>query len=324
MGYLQKIRNKWECKEQLTPPRYIRVAGVALMSCTVTISSPIFVVAYYFYTLFLYMPKTIFGRYIKYTSASLITASMLMNDEVTKFIYESLTFLANHSDFVMPFAISNAVSASVWYLCADLIFKVPSTFIKNSKILSPLSRIPIRGPIIGVLTANTAPYLYPIAVKYCWSQDLQEIILGSIDNCELILCWCFGPYEWMLVPLGMNVGIFSGLFTQLYLSPILNKCHNGGQHGTNWTRIVLPMFAGISCIIVLYFTFCRTPVDDFIWYERINVKTGEFKSLKFKSYDMFKNNDEKLKKLLEFWRIRVFAEVFFYILLFTKKLKKKN
>ncbi len=160
------------------------------------------------------------------------------------------SFLAHNSDFVLPFAAANMLASSFWYTMGELIYgsaamtqrigteviekKLPFNWTKS--LLSRFSSlgVPIAGPVIGALTALTVPFLWPVLFRKLWNQDVQDLILN--DN----YTWISTFYEWIFFPIGLPVGLFSGLVMHMSLKKAIV-----GVPGTPWTRTTLPVLAAV-------------------------------------------------------------------------------
>jgi hypothetical protein len=105
--------------------------------------------------------------------------------------------LAHHSELVLPFAVANGLSSMFWY--GVLEYKVGLEGMAGSMaaltgeggaaagaawpLNTPLAKtvlrygVPFGGPAIGVLTAITGGYLYPLFAKAFWSEELQKVFV---------------------------------------------------------------------------------------------------------------------------------------------------
>ena len=262
------------------PPYAVRLA---LVGSSVGLASPLFIIGGITYGWFNYLPKTDTGRLVKYTSGIAVGGGLI------RLIHEYIgPFLMNNSDIVLPFAISNALSATVWYALAEKKFGIEKlvgtnesrdsetilekgtaestdtlTLMKNLKNMTVATSI---GPLVGGLAAMTSPFLWPFAFEYLWSDELRCLILG--DN----LYWLSHLYEFIVLPVALPVGVLSGFMIQSFLRPIIVGNNNNNQ---KWTRSsALPVLALLMSSFGAYFYFCKTPSDEYYWVERLNIKDG--------------------------------------------------
>eukprot|EP01034_Spumella_vulgaris_P032685 gene32685-40339_t len=138
--------------------------------------------------------------------------------------------------------------------------------------------VPVAGPVIGALTALTAPFLWPLCLKYLWNKDTRDLLLGDAEGGDT---WLSHAYEWILLPVGLPVGILSGFAMHFML-------HNSiaGVAGKPWTRTSLPVLVGLVGSSAVYFAFFKSDPNDLVWYVRTdpltdvkrsyNPRTGEY------------------------------------------------
>eukprot|EP01038_Epipyxis_sp_PR26KG_P004386 gene4386-6202_t len=249
------------------PPRIVRIA---IVGSSVGLASPFFALGGIAQLWFYYLPKSTTGQAIKYLIGFLVGGGMM------KLVYHYIgPFLANNSDFILPFALSNAIASSFWFGLADLYFgtrlsginPVFANYIKGVPFLQSFPTLPLGGPAIGALVALTAPLLWPMAFRYCWDRDFQYLMLGSNPS------WMSNAYEIIAVPVGLPVGIFSGIVLHYALQPAIY-----GTVGIPWQRTSLPVLGSLLGMSAIYFFFFRSPTDELYWYKRIDPKTGLYTS----------------------------------------------
>ena len=277
------------------PPLPVRIA---LVGSSVGLASPFFALGGVGYMWFQYLPKTAAGTAVKYL------VSVIVGGGVVKFIYEYVgPFLWNNSDFVLPFAAANGLSAAFWYTAGEAVFGaellsgsitagsgwhgILSRF-GGAQLASMFTTIPTAGPVIGMLTAVTAPFLWPVLFQYCWSADYQHMILGSDPS------WISNMYEWIALPVGVPVGALSGVVMHLLLKPAVYGSGGGGAGGGGggkkqqvpWTARSLPILAVLLATSGFYFTYCRPPADELLWVKRMDPRTGRVRSYNIRTKEM--------------------------------------
>lgn len=118
-------------------------------------------------------------------------STMLIGGGVASLVYTYVApFLANHSEMVLPFAAANGTISMIWYTMLEYKFGlevmsgsvaalglVTKTWPLNTKMFEWMFRygVPFGGPAVGVMTAISGGYLYPIFAKICWSDELQRV-----------------------------------------------------------------------------------------------------------------------------------------------------
>ncbi len=115
-------------------------------------------------------------------------------------------FLLEHSEIVLPFSLSNSVCSAFWYCLAESALGVEG-LLAMSPALSVgafTMQLPLVGAAIGVLTAVTAPFLWPHAFKLCWSDDLSALVFREGPE------WITSAYLEILLPVGLPVAILAG------------------------------------------------------------------------------------------------------------------
>ena len=73
-----------------------------------------------------------------------------------------------------------------------------------------------------------------------------------------------------MIPVGLPVGVFAGLSIHSVLVNLVS-----GQAGIPWTHRSLPILLGILGACGAYFSYCYTPVEDYMWIQRVDVKSGQ-------------------------------------------------
>ena len=271
-----------------TPPFWLRVS---LVGTSVGICTPVFATLGAARVWYNYLPRSAWGRYIKYA------IGILIGGGGTSVIYNYfIPFLRDHSEIVLPFAISNAVTSSFWYTVAEITFgftalkastvtadtllKVPTAQSFFRSIFT--SRIPAIGAGIGALTAMTTPLLWPIAFKLCFPDPIDRHFLHLDD-----VSWLVELYSWIAVPVALPIGILSGLslHTVLYTSII-------GTPGVPWPYRSLPLFAALSAVSLTYFIGGRTSSDILYYEERMVPSTGNIVSINLRTRDIRQDGGE--------------------------------
>jgi hypothetical protein len=166
-----------------TPPYAVRAL---LVGSSVGLASPIFGVAGAAYFWFNYMPKSQLGSLTKYS------VGLLAGGGMSKLTYSYIwPFLMNNAELVLPFAVANGISAAFWFSVGEAIFgldklagtaKGPmdgSSAAVDGSMLPHLKNVVngeglhlATGPVVGGLTALTAPFLWPYLFPTLWPVDL--------------------------------------------------------------------------------------------------------------------------------------------------------
>ncbi len=170
------------------------VARAALVGTAVGLASPLFGVGGVAWMWFNYLPRTSFGATAKYV------AGLSLGGGFSVLMYQHIIpFLSYNSEFVLPFAVANGVSAAALYVLGEKLFGIEA--LKGEQKVATTSQLPpgdlssmgahIRaamsnggvsmaaGPVIGGLTALISPFLWPSLFLHLWSTDLQSIVLGT-------------------------------------------------------------------------------------------------------------------------------------------------
>lgn len=275
------------------PPAPIRIA---LVGCTVGLASPVFIVGGIIQMWFLYLPRTTTGRMIKYAVGFIVGGGVIQ--AINHYIGP---FLLYNSNFVLPFAVSNAVAASFWYGVAEATVGLsaisgsilPQTVTSTvaPSVAGSVGRaassftIPLAGPVIGALTAITVPFLWPYAFQYLWKEDYRHLIL---DNDP---AWISHLYEWIVVPVGIPTGLLSGLLMHIVLNPFIV-----GAPGVPWTTRTLPALGVVTAGAALYFTLFTQPDHEIYWQEKVNPKTDQRFSYNLKTKEVLLDDGVKARE----------------------------
>ena len=261
------------------PPLVVRLG---IISTAVGLATPLFATAGVVRVWYSYMPRTVAGKYLKYL------ISVFGGGGGISLLYNYvLPFLRDHSNFVLPFALANGVASGFWYLVGEAAFGLPFmagvvSIEALKKALPPIiiaifttpagvsllsAGLPVGGVVIGVLTAITAPIIWPLAFSICWDENLQSLIL---DGDSL---WLMDLYNYFGIPVGIPVGAISGLSMHFALKSSIT-----GSAGVPWTSKSLPVLAALVGASSIYFYIFRTPSSDFTWEHRMDPSTGEIVS----------------------------------------------
>ena len=131
--------------------------------------------------------------------------------------------------------------------------------------------VPLAGILVGVLTALTAPLLWPALIPQCWSEELRVALLGETMDAACLTDLAMN----MAVPINLPLGFAAGSTMHLLLAPyLLGKTGAAGAAALPWTSTTLPVLAGTLAAAAAYFTYCSTLADEFYWEERVEAETG--------------------------------------------------
>jgi hypothetical protein len=164
------------------------------------------------------LPKTPLGQAAKAGTALLIGGGV-----VKLIVGYAWPALRDHADLVLPFAVSNGVACMAWQAVLEaaiglealatvtsseavkrifpMLFEIP--FMKP--LLQMLMNLPLGGALLGLLTAVTAPLLWPYAVDLIWEPKLKRFLLGG-DS----ILWLQDAYYSTIGVVGIPVGVLSG------------------------------------------------------------------------------------------------------------------
>ena len=163
-----------------------------------------------------------------------------------------LPFLQNYSDVIMPFALANGVTSSALYGFSELLYGLN---LFKHQILG----ISVVGPVVGMGTAILAPLLWPVLCKICWNNDLQSIMFKNSNVFNFMDLY----YEFLLVPVTLPLGFFSGIALGNILTPIML----GATQNMNIATVAA------STVAFCYFYIYRAGSDDYYYEVRIDPVT---------------------------------------------------
>jgi hypothetical protein len=216
------------------PPFAVRVG---LVSTSVGLGTPFFAVGAMARLWYSYLPRGSFGRI--FMSMSYIVGGGGFIHLMINFV---VPFMRNHSDFVLPFALSNAVASGFWYSIGEVALGLP--FMSGAVALESLqgsffgagmlgilrimgqnvaggtgtvfaTSLPIGGIFVGALTALTAPFLWPLMFKVCWDANTNKLLVGDDPT------WLVDLYQYIALPLGLPVGVLAGIGLHLAVKPFV-------------------------------------------------------------------------------------------------------
>ena len=270
------------------PPLAVRVGIVAT---SVGLGTPFFAVGAMIRLWYSYLPRSQFGRLFLWTSY--VAGGGGFIHLMINFV---IPFMRNHSDFVLPFALANAVASGLWYTVGEVTLGLP--FMSGAVALESLQRsafgmgilailrvmgqnvaggtgtvfatsLPIGGIFVGGLTALTAPFLWPLMFKLCWDTNTNKLLVGDDPT------WLVDLYQYIALPMGLPVGLLAGIGLHLAVKPFIV-----GKVGTPWTQWSFPMLALVSALGLVYFTLFKDDMfEEFMWMGRLDVATGEYLSV---------------------------------------------
>ena len=181
-----------------------------------------------------------------------------------------LPFLKNYSDVIMPFALANGITASALYGFSELLYGLN---IFKHQILG-FSSV---GPLVGVGTAILAPLLWPVLFKLCWNNDLQSIMFKNSNAFHFMDLY----YEFLLVPVSLPLGIFSGIAIGNILTPIML----GAKQSMNIATVAT------SAVAFIYFYIFRAGNEDYYYEVRTDPATLQRTSYNLLNKNITKNDD---------------------------------
>ena len=261
------------------PPLIIRVG---IVSSAVGLATPVFATAGIVRLWYAYLPRTFLGYNLK------VLLTIFGGGGIINVLYNYvIPFFRDHSDLIMPFALANAVASGGWLVVGELTFGLP--FMVGVASLEALSNtlpafimaffvspagkslmaggLPIGGVAIGGLTALTAPFLWPMAFSLCWDDDFKALILDGN------YIWPLDFYLTFLLPLGIPVGVISGLSMHLLLKDAII-----GRPNMPWKKGSLPVLTTLVGLSFSYFYLLRPSPGVLQWESRMDHITGEIVS----------------------------------------------
>jgi hypothetical protein len=292
---LRKCSSKPEVEAVFSrPPFPVRAA---IVGASVGLATPLFALGGLARLWISYLPSTEKGKIAK----RIIGLALGVGSTGLFFNY-IIPFLRYNSDFMLPFAMSNAVMATFWYAIGEmwLGIDVMVTGVSEASMLarnvSPavasfIARIvgasAMAGGAVGALTALTAPYCWPFFFSLCWDRDLKTLLLTDDPY------WIIDLYNWIAIPVGLPVGILAGITLQTVLKSFVL-----GKPGIPWANRSLPLLAGIVGLSGIYYTFFRSFSTDFLWERRLHHTTGEVVSYNPRTGQLQMDNGERADNAL--------------------------
>lgn len=247
------------------------------MGSTVGILTPVFATAGVAFAWANFLPRHDWGVLLKYVLGACVGGG------IVALCYKwVLPFLFHHGDVVLPFAVANFVTSAFWYAVCEktLGLKAMQGFVSPSVtawlpgavtrfLAGPLGGLlPVGGIVVGVLTAATGVFLWPLAIKYCWSEESQLIYLGPEKDATFLL----DIYLQGGLVVALPVGVAAGMGLQYLLAPFLTGTVAGGRH--HWTRTSGALLVSVLAAGGLYFALSQPAIDDFYWMTRYDSETG--------------------------------------------------
>ena len=284
-----------------SPPLLVRIG---IISSAVGLATPFFATAGFVKFYASYVPRTSAGFYAK----NFLTLFGGAGSISLTYNYV-IPFFRDHSDFVLPFALANGITAGFWFITGELLFGLPlmsgvasleilasvfpafvmTMFVSSAGKSLLTGGLPIGGVVIGGLTAMTAPFLWPAATELCWDRNLKLMILGD----ESI--WLTEFYQIYCLPIGVPVGVISGLSMHLMLKNAIL-----GSPGTPWTKGSLPVLAALVGATFSYFYLLRPAPGNYLWESRMDHRTGEM--ISYNPLRCISSDDTSLSANAEFQR----------------------
>ncbi|CAD7932603.1 unnamed protein product, partial [Amoebophrya sp. A25] len=270
-------------KTKPPPPFPIRVALVATSAGLFTPVS-VFVGAGVMWSQIL--PQSPIGRFIKNAGsfAGVFGAFSLLTVHVGPWLWR-------HGDLVLPFAISNALTAGFWYAVLEkkigltsmaglapessfpaflrpfvrLVGRTSSTGASPTTACASSTRssgsgpahslgLPLGGLSVGMLTASTAFMLYPLALDACLSSELREFLFpfGTAVVADL--------YTYLLLPVGLPCGVCAGYAVQMLLGKTIaaqtSTRTTAGASSSSWSTTRTAYCSPYLILAQMLFLFC--------------------------------------------------------------------
>lgn len=259
---------------QSQPPFIIRTL---LVGSTVGLLTPVFATGGFVYAWFKFLPRHDWGVFLKYLLGACVGGGI-----ATLCYRWVIPFMWNHGDVVLPFAVANAITSSAWYMACEYMVglkamqgvfnpawleMLPEAF--SRFLTGPFGgKLPIGGLFVGVGTSLTSVLLWPLVVKFCWSEESQVIYLGADKSAWFLVDLFFEGGFLVSLP----VGLFAGLGLHYLLAPLLTGTVARGS--LPWTRTAGVALAGVTTSAALYFGLSQPSPNDFYWITRYDPKTG--------------------------------------------------
>jgi hypothetical protein len=135
--------------------------------------------------------------------------------------------------------------------------------------------VPFGGPAIGVLTAATAGYLYPVMAYALWPSDLQQVMGPSLEegdeNSPASFSWMVDAHHLFFLPVSLPVSLLAGFGMHQLLAPVLL----GNVRGYSWVSVSVPLLAAVAGASAFYYTKCGVfDTRAMFWERRVDFKTG--------------------------------------------------
>ena len=172
-------------------------------------------------------------------------------------------FMTEHSEIVLPFAVSNAAASAGWFAVAEAVFGMEA-------LLGVSRRLPVVGAGVGLLTAVSSPVLWPSAFRLFWSEDLRQLVFNGEEH-----DWIAAVYRELFLPVAVPVSVLAGSTLEVVLRPLLRF--------SDKTRLAGPTaLVAVYGSALAYFLLCSSDPEDF-WWELRRSKHGELISVNAKS-----------------------------------------
>ena len=255
-----------------------------------------------------YLPRSAIGKGLKY-----LTGIVVGGGSVTFAGSYVLPFLKEHAELILPFALANGVAASFWYCLGEAFLGLDvmlgtvaagptssyleSTILRSAFLSTVLKSVPLVGPVIGVLTAVTAPLLWGAMFAVCWDESLRSFVLENNPH------WLLDAYATIAIPVCIPVGLFAGITVQLMLKRLVI---GNTTSAVSWVYTSLPVLIAMTSAGALYFSLYKTAGYDYLWELRLDPKTGESQSYN-PILDIYKDDREAADKAA---RKRYYFKVF--------------
>lgn len=198
--------------------------------------------------------------------------------------------LMYHSEVVLPFAVANGVSAAAWFLVLEATvgleamsgeIALAKALARTPGLLNTLPQavakwaVPLGGPLIGVLTAGTAGFLWAPLAEVLWPDDLKRALSGGaqVDG-SLDLGWLLDAHFELLTFVSLPVGLLAGYGVHGLLAPVVLGQLPGPPRP--WTATALPVLGLLTAASSWYFTRCgHYDSRQLFWEQRMEPTTGQ-------------------------------------------------